>query len=156
MNNKKFILSQLILLVSFVFLFSNSYGQSKSSDCADCLVEQAKYDSISPIYIKAKAEFKAAKAKFKKDSNSEFAAIDAKFTKIKNAYQSIVSELESCLNIDDQGECVECKDGKLAFKNGAPCDDGDPCTKNDRCVNGVCIGDPVTSNENPECAGGRK
>jgi hypothetical protein len=27
-------------------------------------------------------------------------------------------------------------------KNG-PCDDGDPCTKNDHCENGVCKGDPV-------------
>ena len=27
---------------------------------------------------------------------------------------------------------------------GSPCDDGDPCTENDRCVGGRCIGTPIT------------
>ena len=48
--------------------------------------------------------------------------------------------------------CMECQKGSVASKaDGIPCDDGDPCTINDRCVNGVCIGDVVTSNENPDC-----
>jgi len=47
--------------------------------------------------------------------------------------------------------CKECREGTIAKKaNGFPCDDGDPTTKNDRCINGKCVGDPVTSNENPE------
>jgi len=38
--------------------------------------------------------------------------------------------------------------------NGTPCDDGDPCTENDRCIQGNCGGDPVTSQEDPNCNGG--
>jgi hypothetical protein len=48
-------------------------------------------------------------------------------------------------------ECWKCSDGRLVPDNTQTCDDGDPCTKNDRCVNGECIGDPVTSDENPDC-----
>ena len=48
-------------------------------------------------------------------------------------------------------ECWKCADGKLVPDNTQTCDDGDPCTRNDRCVNGECIGDPVTSDENPDC-----
>jgi len=48
--------------------------------------------------------------------------------------------------------CQECRQGNIASRaDGVPCDDGDPCTVNDRCVNGVCVGDVVTSNENPDC-----
>jgi hypothetical protein len=48
-------------------------------------------------------------------------------------------------------ECWKCENGRLVPDNTQTCDDGDPCTKNDRCVNGECIGDPVTSSENPDC-----
>jgi hypothetical protein len=48
--------------------------------------------------------------------------------------------------------CQECRQGTVASRpDGVPCDDGDPCTVNDRCVNGACVGDVVTSNENPDC-----
>lgn len=54
----------------------------------------------------------------------------------------------------DCSECESCENGSCVPDDSLPCDDGDPCTKNDRCVNGICIGDPVTSAEDPNCGGG--
>ena len=34
---------------------------------------------------------------------------------------------------------------------GAACDDGDPCTKDDRCANGLCVGLPYTCDDGREC-----
>ncbi len=50
-------------------------------------------------------------------------------------------------------ECMKCAERKVIPNDDALCDDGDPCTKNDRCINGICVGDPVTSSENPNCGG---
>jgi uncharacterized delta-60 repeat protein len=36
---------------------------------------------------------------------------------------------------------------------GAACDDGDKCTTNDVCTNGVCAGTPVVCNDNNVCTG---
>ncbi|RMH41246.1 MAG: carboxypeptidase regulatory-like domain-containing protein [Deltaproteobacteria bacterium] len=40
----------------------------------------------------------------------------------------------------DQGSCAHEPDDQL---EGEPCDDGDACTTNNTCQNGVCTGDPV-------------
>ncbi|MFQ6094158.1 MAG: T9SS type A sorting domain-containing protein, partial [bacterium] len=37
------------------------------------------------------------------------------------------------------GECLE-----TPVADGTACDDGDPCTENDVCLSGVCVGTPVT------------
>ena len=37
------------------------------------------------------------------------------------------------------------KKKKPCEQNGQPCDDGDPCTTNDRCQGGVCRGDPPSN-----------
>ena len=44
--------------------------------------------------------------------------------------------------------------GETAFVcsfDGQPCDDSDPCTYNDQCKNGECIGMPVPCNDGVEC-----
>jgi hypothetical protein len=35
--------------------------------------------------------------------------------------------------------------------NGIPCDDGNTCTTQDACKNGVCNGDPITCDDNNPC-----
>lgn len=44
------------------------------------------------------------------------------------------------------GECVA-----DPTRDGAPCDDGDACTTDDRCLNGVCIGTPVACTSCQTC-----
>lgn len=44
--------------------------------------------------------------------------------------------------IPPAGPC-DCPTYQPIHKSG-PCDDGDPCTTNDRCENGVCTGDRIT------------
>ncbi|GMV44397.1 MAG: hypothetical protein AMXMBFR64_61130 [Myxococcales bacterium] len=43
--------------------------------------------------------------------------------------------------IADAGPCPQ----------GAVCDDGDPCTKDDRCANGACVGLPYTCDDGRAC-----
>lgn len=168
MNFKTLGYQSLLVLSAFVLFINYGFSQSTNVECPDCSKEQIKYDSISSIYSKSKKELKSLEAIYKKslassesdsmltETKTKLDKLKSSHTLIKEKYQQIVSALDACLAADRSGECAECKNGKLEFKEGAPCDDGDPCTKNDRCVNGVCIGDPVTSNENPECAGGKK
>jgi Dictyostelium (slime mold) repeat len=39
----------------------------------------------------------------------------------------------------------------ITIFNNANCDDGNPCTINDRCVNGICAGTPKNCNDNNPC-----
>ena len=64
------------------------------------------------------------------------------------------------VNCDDSDPCtMDVCDVLLGCQNipingtiGSPaCDDQDLCTKNDRCINGECIGEPVICNDNNNC-----
>lgn len=49
-------------------------------------------------------------------------------------------------------ECKRCSpDGQCIPDNNLPCSDGDPCTINDRCVGGKCIGVRIPSKTDPNC-----
>lgn len=50
--------------------------------------------------------------------------------------------------IDDGNSCTddscdEINDQVLNVNNNDPCDDGDPFTINDQCINGICVGTPI-------------
>jgi len=68
--------------------------------------------------------------------------------------------VSSCaeLNCDDKNTCthdycdslcVQCK--HIEFTSGTTCDDGNPCTENDQCVNGDCQGIPKKCDDNNPC-----
>jgi fibro-slime domain-containing protein len=55
---------------------------------------------------------------------------------------------------EDGNPCTdnECLDGICIFSNNTqPCDDGDLCTYDDRCVMGQCVGTPITCDDYNEC-----
>ena len=152
---------KLLILSIFVFSSLSAFTQS-NEDCPSCDKEQATFDSINSIYNDYNIQIKKAREAIKKDqqdqkdldqANQKLNALKEKFAPIKSKRDEAFQQLDFCFAAASPAECKKCKEGKEVNDDGALCDDGDPCTKNDRCVNGVCIGDPVTSNENPDCGG---
>jgi hypothetical protein len=45
--------------------------------------------------------------------------------------------------LDECPVCHKCEDGGCQPQTGSSCDDGDPCTINDICINGTCVGAPL-------------
>lgn len=63
--------------------------------------------------------------------------------------QAILKQQQRCIDVP---QCYRCNpQGQLVPDNDAFCDDGDPCTKNDRCVGGECRGIRILSAEDPNC-----
>lgn len=54
---------------------------------------------------------------------------------------------------EDGDDCTidTCEDGACQRAGGAGCDDDDPCTANDRCVDGTCAGDLVVCDDGVAC-----
>ena len=176
-------LSISILGLLFFFSLSSAYSQSAIVDgnCPSCKYEQAQYDSINIVFNKAKDKLSvalknvtkakqlledaqkgqsgeandlvASREKELKEANTQVEKARTKFTPIEKELADAQQYLESCFDNTSPSICMKCQDGKEVIDNNAFCDDGDPCTINDRCVNGICIGDPVTSSENPNCGG---
>ena len=46
---------------------------------------------------------------------------------------------------------VTCE-GCTGNPDGTPCDDGNPCTTDDKCINGSCVGTPILSGAAPACS----
>ena len=77
---------------------------------------------------------------------------------------NVILDLGTCvsscteLDCDDRNPCthdycdsllIQCFHDSLP--SGTPCDDGDPCTINDVCVNGVCSGTPKICDDGDPC-----
>ena len=45
--------------------------------------------------------------------------------------------------------CIQCRHDNIS--SGTPCDDGDLCTINDVCVNGICVGTPKICDDGDPC-----
>lgn len=67
-----------------------------------------------------------------------------------------------CCDMACSGACFGCsvaagasQDGTCTALSGAPCDDGDPCTQNDLCAAGVCVGQPVVCPPAGQCLVGQ-
>jgi hypothetical protein len=63
------------------------------------------------------------------------------------------------VNCDDGNPCTEdfCIDGlcfHIPVQDGAPCNDNNPCTLNDRCVAGTCMGVPIHCPPGTVCING--
>jgi hypothetical protein len=170
-----------ILGLLFIFSLSSAYSQSDIVDgnCPSCKYEQAQYDSINIVFNKAKDKLSVAlknvtktkqlledaqqtseandliatREKELEEANTQVEKARTKFNPIEKELADAQQHLESCFDNTNPSICMKCQDGKEVIDNNAFCDDGDPCTINDRCVNGICIGDPVTSSENPNCGG---
>jgi len=169
-----------MLGILLIFGASTAYAQSaEGGNCPSCKYEQAKYDSIKLIHEHATKELSDALKALtlakqqledaKKEQNAKDVLAKRETTvnqanaKVENAraifdplskkLETLKKAVEKCFDSESPAICKKCQDGKEINDNNAFCDDGDPCTKNDRCVNGVCIGDPVTSSENPNCGG---
>ncbi len=56
---------------------------------------------------------------------------------------AVFERCEYCERLNPQGECIP--------DNFKPCDDGDPCTIDDRCLGGVCKGKKDPSPTDPKC-----
>jgi hypothetical protein len=168
-----------------LFFTSVSFAQS-SGDCIDCSKLQSRADSITAakaaqLNLYAEIEKKVSVLGERIEAGNEIRpdsaqAVQNQYDLLRNQLRienrklegierletAVILKLDSCQSAkvlqeaSNENSCSTCVNGKKVFTDGAFCDDGDPCTKNDRCVNGICIGDPVTSNENPECAGGGK
>ena len=55
-----------------------------------------------------------------------------------------------CMTKQCDGDFREA-DSPQSMDAGTPCDDGDGCTYNDQCLQGVCIGEPVDPNDDNPC-----
>ena len=179
-SNQK--LSIFFLGIFLAFSLSSAYSQSDiDGNCPSCKYEQAKYDSINKAFNKAKDKLSDALKNVTKanqlledaqkghtgEANDLIASREKKvgkanvklesarenFTPLEKELKDAQQYLESCYDSENPSICMKCQNGKEVNDNNAICDDGDPCTINDRCVNGFCIGDPVTSSENPNCGG---
>lgn len=66
--------------------------------------------------------------------------------------QNALKKLQACQARANPGECKKCENGTIQNDNGAPCDDGDECTKDEACMGGECGGGKrVNSRENDNC-----
>lgn len=94
---------------------------------------------LTPIRVKIKrAKSDIARLKGRKDARS------------KSNLKKLSKKLSALIVLRDG--IVACRDGRFiqslsvncassGVQNGATCDDGNPCTLNDRCANSQCIGD---------------
>ncbi len=66
----------------------------------------------------------------------------------------VAGELKDC---DDDNICTanSCSptEGCIATSIDRPCDDGDACTRNDRCIDGECVGEPIDCDDGNPCTG---
>lgn len=54
--------------------------------------------------------------------------------------------------VEDMGLfCAECVDGVIVTTSGNACDDGNACTTNDQCNEGVCVGTPISCDDGNPC-----
>ena len=54
--------------------------------------------------------------------------------------------------VEDMGLfCAECVDGVIVTTSGNACDDGNACTTNDQCNEGVCVGTPIYCGDGTAC-----
>jgi fibro-slime domain-containing protein len=66
-----------------------------------------------------------------------------------------VGEIKNC----GSGPSAVCSDGQCdpntgdctVLHNNDPCDDGNACTESDQCLQGLCLGTPITCNDHNEC-----